>query len=50
MDLPGTGAGRIDGNPVREEVDEVGRMAGADYNLSVAMDARHRIVALVPAT
>jgi nickel-dependent lactate racemase len=27
MDLPGTGPGRIDGNPVREEVNEVGRMA-----------------------
>jgi len=45
MDLPGTGPGRIDGNPVREEIDEVGRMAGVDYNLSVAMDAEHRIVA-----
>lgn len=45
MDLPGTGAGRIDGNPVRSEVDEVGRMAGVDYNLSVALDAQHRVVA-----
>ena len=45
MDLPGTGPGRIDGNPVREEINEVGRMAGLDYNLSVAMDADHRIVA-----
>ena len=45
MDLPGTGPGRIDGNPVREEIDEVGRMAGVDYNLSVALDAQHRIVA-----
>jgi len=45
MDLPGTGSGRIDGNPVREEIDEVGRMAGVDYGLSVAMDEQHRIVA-----
>ncbi len=44
MDLRGTGPGRLDGNPVREEVDEVGAMAGVDYNLSVAMDAGHRIV------
>ena len=44
MDLPGTGPGRIDGNPVREEVNEVGRLAGVDYNLSVALDAEHRIV------
>lgn len=46
MDLPGTGPGRIDGNPVREEVDEVGRMARVHFNLSVAMDAEHRIVAV----
>lgn len=45
MDLPGTGPGRIDGNPVREEVDEVGRMAQVDFGVSVAMDASHRIVA-----
>ncbi len=46
MDLPGTGPGRIDGNPVREEVNEVGRMANVDFNVSVAMDAEHRIVAV----
>lgn len=46
MDLPGTGPGRIDGNPVREEINEVGRMARVDFNLSVAMDAEHRIVAV----
>jgi len=45
MDLPGTGPGRIDGNPVRDEVDEVGRMAGVSHNLSVALDPEHRIVA-----
>ena len=45
MDLPGTGPGVIDGNPVREEIDEVGRMAGVAFNVSVAMDAEHRIVA-----
>lgn len=44
MDLPGTGSGRIEGNPVREEIDEVGRRAGVDSNLSVVLDARHRIV------
>lgn len=46
MDLPGTGPGKIDGNPVREEVDEVGRMAKVDFGVSVAMDASHRIVAV----
>ncbi|MBC8870654.1 MAG: nickel-dependent lactate racemase [Planctomycetes bacterium] len=46
MDLPGTGPGLIDGNPVREEVDEVGRMAAVDFGVSVAMDDAHRIVAV----
>lgn len=46
MDLPGTGPGRIDGNPVREEINEVGRMAKVAFNVSVAMDADHRIVAV----
>jgi len=46
MDLPGAGPGNIDGNPVREEIDEVGRMAGVDFNVSVALDADHRIVAV----
>jgi len=46
MDLPGTGPGRIDGNPVREEINEVGRMAKIGFNVSVAMDESHRIVAV----
>lgn len=46
MDLPGTAPGNIDGNPVREEVDEVGRMAGVDFNVSVTLDTEHRIVAV----
>ncbi len=44
MDLPGTGPGLIDGNPVRDEIEEVGRMARVDVNVSVAMDTEHRIV------
>lgn len=46
MDLPGTGPGAIDGNPVRREIDEVGRMAGVNFNVSIAMDAQHRVVAV----
>jgi nickel-dependent lactate racemase len=46
MDLPGTGPGLLDGNPVRQEVDEVGRLAGVRFNVSLAMDADHRIVAV----
>ncbi len=45
MDIPGAEPGRIDDNPVRQEIDEVGRMAGIDFNLSVALDTQHRIVA-----
>lgn len=45
MDLPGTGPGLIDDNPVRKEVDEAGCMAGVDFNVSVVMDDKHRIVA-----
>ncbi len=44
MDIAGAEPGRIDGNPVREEINEVGRMAGVDFNLSVALDAQHRLV------
>ena len=44
MDLDGAEPGRIEGNPVREEVDEVGRMAGLDFCLSVVLDADHHPV------
>jgi len=46
MDLPGAVPGQIDGNPVREEIDEVGRLAKIDFNVSLAMDAEHRVVAV----
>lgn len=45
MDIPGAEPGLIDDNPVRQEIDEVGRMARVDFNLSVALDTQHRIVA-----
>lgn len=44
MDLEGTGAGRIEGNPVREEVDEVGRMAGVDFIINVVLNSRREVV------
>ena len=44
MDQPGAGPGRLEGNPVRREIDEVGRMAGVDFLLAVVLDARHRLV------
>ncbi len=46
MDLLGTGPGRLDGNPVRQEIDEVGHRAGVCFNVGVALDAEHRIVAV----
>jgi nickel-dependent lactate racemase len=46
MDLPGAGPGLIDGNPVRQEIDEVGRLAGVDFNVSIALDADHHLVAV----
>ncbi|MCX7011636.1 MAG: nickel-dependent lactate racemase [Candidatus Sumerlaeota bacterium] len=45
MDMPGTGSGRYEGNPVRQEIEEVGRMARVDFILSVALDSAHRLVA-----
>jgi len=44
MELEGTGPGRWEGNPVRQEVEEVGRMAGVDFILSVVMNSRKEIV------
>lgn len=45
MEIPGTGMGRIEGNPVREEIDEAGRMAGADFILNVVQNSRKEVVA-----
>ena len=44
MEIDGTGPGRIEGNPVRREVDEVGRMAGVDFILNVVMNSRKEVV------
>jgi len=44
LDLPGTGPGRLQGNPVREEIDEVGRMAGVDFGLNVVLNSRNQVV------
>jgi len=44
MDLEGTGPGRIDGNPVRQEIEEVGRLAGIDFVLDVVMNSQKEVV------
>ncbi|MCP5111514.1 MAG: nickel-dependent lactate racemase, partial [bacterium] len=46
MDLPGTGPGTLDENPVRREIDEVGRMAGIDFLLAVVLNGEHQIVSV----
>lgn len=45
LEVPGTGMGRIEGNPVRAEIDEVGRMAGVDFILNVVQNSRKGVVA-----
>ena len=44
MEMEGTGPGRIEGNPVRREIDEAGRMAGVDFLLSVVMNSAKEVV------
>jgi nickel-dependent lactate racemase len=45
MDLPGTGSGLIGGNPVRQEIEEVGRLAQVDFLLTVVLDPRRQVYA-----
>ncbi|MCX6375835.1 MAG: nickel-dependent lactate racemase, partial [Armatimonadetes bacterium] len=45
LEVPGTGMGRIEGNPVRAEIDETGRMAGVDFILNVVQNSRKGVVA-----
>ena len=44
FEAPGAEPGRIEGNPVREEIDEAGRMAGVDLILNVVLNDRKEIV------
>lgn len=46
MDWQGTGPGLLDGNPVRAEIDEAGRLAGIDFLLNVVLDLDHQIVSI----
>jgi len=47
MESKGTGAGRIEGNPVRAEIDEVGRMAGVDFIVNVVLNPAKEVVKVV---
>lgn len=44
MEIEGTGPGRIEGNPVRMEIEEVGRAAGASFILNVVQNTSKQIV------
>jgi len=44
MEVEGAGPGRWEDNPVRQEIEEVGRMAGVDFSLSVVMNSRKEVV------
>jgi nickel-dependent lactate racemase len=44
MEIRGARPGRWEGNPVRQEIEEVGRMAGVDFLLSVVMNSGKEVV------
>ena len=47
MTEPGAVTGRLDGNPVREDIEEAGALVGADFILNVVLDEDKRIVRAV---
>ena len=47
MTQPEARAGKLTGNPVREDIDEAGAMVGVDFILNVILDEAHQIVSAV---
>lgn len=47
MTQPGSRAGKIDGNPVREDIDDVSNLAKVDLIVNAILDDRRRIVKVV---
>lgn len=47
MLLPGAEAGRLTGNPVREDIEEAGERIGADFVLNTVLNGRGQIVRAV---
>jgi len=47
MTEPGALTGRLDGNPVRDDIEEAGALVGADFILNVVLDDGKRIVRAV---
>ncbi|HHY60919.1 MAG TPA: nickel-dependent lactate racemase [Clostridia bacterium] len=44
---PGTEAGRIEGNPMREDIEEAGALAGVKFIVNVVLNAKKQIVKAV---
>ena len=47
MVQPEACAGRLEGNPVREDIEEAAAMAGVDFILNVVLDAKKKIIRAV---
>jgi nickel-dependent lactate racemase len=47
MVQPGAESGRLEGNPVRADIDEAGKLVGADFILNVILDDEQRVIAAV---
>jgi nickel-dependent lactate racemase len=47
MESPGAGPGRIDGNPVRLEIEESADVLGVDFVVNVVLNSRHEVVRAV---
>lgn len=47
MTEPGAVTGRLDGNPVRDDIEEAGALVGADFIVNVVLDEGKRIVRAV---
>jgi nickel-dependent lactate racemase len=47
MVRPGVGAGRIQGNPLREDIEEGAAMLGVHFILNVVVDGQHNILSAV---
>ncbi|MBN1892314.1 MAG: nickel-dependent lactate racemase [Clostridiales bacterium] len=44
MVRPEAAAGRLDGNPVREDIEEAGRICGIDFIINVVLDEKKEII------
>ena len=44
MVIPAAAAGRLEGNPVREDIEEAGRICGIDFIINVVLDEKKQII------